>query len=1319
MMADSIDWEKGEITPPQGAPAAPQNEAVNWEQGEIKPPLPAKGFGGHVRDLGVSLAKGAVSVPEAVVGLADIPTGGKVGKFLENKGGMFGFRPKETKEIMDEWHTEQYKDQQQQFQNAEGFADKFEVAVDNPSLVAGAVAESVPLMGAGGVVGRGVMAVAPKVPGMVAAALGEGAMSAGSSAEQIRQQTEDGELTPAQSGYAAGAGAATTLFGAAGGRLAQKLGIGDADTLLTTGLNNQNVRAVAKGIPRQIVEGAISEGLLEELPQSMSEQILQNLALDKPWDEQLSDAAVMGILSGGAMGGIAAPFHGSQQQPAPAQPQPAPAQPQPAPAQPQPAPAPATQSAPKPTPSSQMGLNPAAGPLSAAASLAVDSGASAPAGDPNGAFDEVMPWDDPSFMDKAPDEPVTVASADENAGVLIPTAPENANAQTAETQQAGPQPAQAGGQAAGLAPVGEADQAVTPPAPTNLKEGLAKIRAQKQAGADVVQINTLPSRLGGGFSAAVRVKEGEQQVAWGKGTTKEAAVADARAKIAAALPKQSQEPADTSVLSPAQSPKPNEPHTTEPTSSPEFGSQEYWQKKVDAPVTAPPAEVRPTVKRGYHGSHSRGLTRLEGARGADTAFFGQGVYVSDNEADASEYASHDPSVNRDLVGKAEAYAKQHGVTYNEAKAALRKQGSTVYEVEHSAARPFAVSERGADLSDEKALRYAMAELDIPKEDHDRYVKWLQRDQGNGEKLLDTLGKLPGKGKLLRQYASVKNYDALSLSGPFALRSERLRGQPVEHTLLLNDDLANIVGSRELSEPEPAEVSAPAAEVKAPATPDIKAVLAKTIPEMTDAEIEQAIAHYGPDHPRTAKLKKKLAARKDNAEIDANMPARRAEWSQPADTQSVMAQVNAREQQVEQSIPARRPQPGEPDYSIEDAKADLDAMQQQANEAGYVADDRLNDRIRRQQALIQEMQTDTTQEQQLADDLEAADAALADEMGELEQSKPTNLKEGLAQLRQQKAEQAASPSTAPEHANVVGGVSESELKKIVAEFNAAQESMQDGDDQIHHLFDDPAKDEVVRLADKAKVYHKEHGWMTPAEAKAKIAEWKAHAKAQGKRGENADKVVLSLFDLTGKWSQPWEDAGYQVWRFDIQNDPEMGDVNNFSTEFFSDWFGDFDGDDIYAILAATPCTDFAVSGARHFAAKDKDGRTVASVKLVHQTLAAIEYFKPAVWAIENPVGRIEKLGGLPAWRLSFDPNQLGDPYTKKTLLWGRFNADLPIAPVEPTEGSKMHSQYGGKSLATKNARSATPEGFAYGFFMANNAVDHPVMALANKFDRLDR
>lgn len=344
------------------------------------------------------------------------------------------------------------------------------------------------------------------------------------------------------------------------------------------------------------------------------------------------------------------------------------------------------------------------------------------------------------------------------------------------------------------------------------------------------------------------------------------------------------------------------------------------------------------------------------------------------------------------------------------------------------------------------------------------------------------------------------------------------------------------------------------------------------------------------------------------------------------------------------------------------------------------------------------------------DMDSADEALI-----------SAIRAAIAPVKKQAGEKLEN-ATAPEHVESGdAGVTVQELKQIAKSFRDHINSGADGD--VTHIFDAPAKSEIVRLQDKARVHVSGKGWMTPAEAKTEIAKWKDNAFNQydndKSRSQNNQRVVLSLFDKSGKWSEPWEEAGYQVYRFDIQSDPDMGDVNNFSTEFFNDWFGDFEGMDIYAVLAACPCTDFAVSGARHFAAKDEDGRTVSSVKLVNKTLATIEYFKPAVWALENPVGRIEGLTGLPPWRLSFDPNHLGDTYTKKTLIWGRFNGDLPIAPVEPTEGSKMHSQYGGKSMATKNARSVTPEGFAYGFFQANNAIDNPVLAIAGKYDRLDR
>lgn len=302
-------------------------------------------------------------------------------------------------------------------------------------------------------------------------------------------------------------------------------------------------------------------------------------------------------------------------------------------------------------------------------------------------------------------------------------------------------------------------------------------------------------------------------------------------------------------------------------------------------------------------------------------------------------------------------------------------------------------------------------------------------------------------------------------------------------------------------------------------------------------------------------------------------------------------------------------------------------------------------------------------------------------------------------------------------------SDQELEELGDLYRACLQNQQEDGWQMHHLFDDPK--EVVRIEHKVRAQTENHGLLTPEAARARVKEWADHAAAQGKTGVNGDKVVLSFFDKTGAWSKPWRDAGYNVFQFDIQSGDGVetlgintGDVTNFDLDFFNDIFASFDGMDIYCVLSATPCTDFANSGSRHFEGKDAAGTTAFSVQLARVALAAIEYFKPSIWSMENPSGRIERLVGLPPWTVSFDPCHFGEDYTKKTLLWGRMNGDMPVAPCEPTEGSKMHRLYGGKSLATKNARSQTPEGFSYAFFMANNMIDNPVLAASCKYDRLD-
>ncbi len=274
-----------------------QGLGVTLEQ-PVQPPMPGRGAAGWAKDIGISALKGAIAVPEAAVGLADMVSGGRAGKALEE----VGFRPAEAKAILDDQYTDQTKQALGNVQKAEGVMGTLGAVIDNPSVIPLAIAESAPLMGGGGAVAQGVMRVAPRVGVLAAAAAGEGVVSAGSSAEQIRQQTQDGLLTGEQAAIAGTIGALTAGLGALGGKVAKKLGISDVDTMLAQGSLDAGVR---KGIVRSTLEGAAAEGLLEELPQSVQEQALQNLALGKPIDEGVDQAAVLGALTGAAMGGAA------------------------------------------------------------------------------------------------------------------------------------------------------------------------------------------------------------------------------------------------------------------------------------------------------------------------------------------------------------------------------------------------------------------------------------------------------------------------------------------------------------------------------------------------------------------------------------------------------------------------------------------------------------------------------------------------------------------------------------------------------------------------------------------------------------------------------------------------------------------------------------------------------------------------------------------------------------------------------------------------------------------------------------------------------
>lgn len=193
--------------------------------------------------------------------------------------------------------------------------------------------------------------------------------------------------------------------------------------------------------------------------------------------------------------------------------------------------------------------------------------------------------------------------------------------------------------------------------------------------------------------------------------------------------------------------------------------------------------------------------------------------------------------------------------------------------------------------------------------------------------------------------------------------------------------------------------------------------------------------------------------------------------------------------------------------------------------------------------------------------------------------------------------------------------------------------------------------------------------------------------------NSDKTILSLCDFSGNWVSPYRNAGYNV----IQVDLKLGDdirLYNYPGK-------------VHGILAAPPCTHFAVSGARWWKSKG-EGPLLEGLALIDACMRIIAVTQPDFWVLENPVGRLKNYLG--PYHHIFNPcdyaGYLADPskdaYTKKTCLWGKFNVPVKkeVTPIKVCAQGSWVQKLGGKSDRTKELRSMTPMGFAQAFFEAN-------------------
>ena len=181
-----------------------------------------------------------------------------------------------------------------------------------------------------------------------------------------------------------------------------------------------------------------------------------------------------------------------------------------------------------------------------------------------------------------------------------------------------------------------------------------------------------------------------------------------------------------------------------------------------------------------------------------------------------------------------------------------------------------------------------------------------------------------------------------------------------------------------------------------------------------------------------------------------------------------------------------------------------------------------------------------------------------------------------------------------------------------------------------------------------------------------------------------RVVLDLCAGSGAWSAPYVAAGYDVRRVDLPIDVRLLR---------------FPGR-VHGILAAPPCTMFCRMRMCRGEPTQEQFREALSV--VDACLRLVAVCRPDWWALENPQGYLTRWLGPP--QLRFHPYEYGDPWTKRTWLWGNFTMPLPMMAAAIPEGSwvRQHEADGSQSGMARGTAEAsrTPPGFAQAFFEVN-------------------
>jgi site-specific DNA-cytosine methylase len=177
-------------------------------------------------------------------------------------------------------------------------------------------------------------------------------------------------------------------------------------------------------------------------------------------------------------------------------------------------------------------------------------------------------------------------------------------------------------------------------------------------------------------------------------------------------------------------------------------------------------------------------------------------------------------------------------------------------------------------------------------------------------------------------------------------------------------------------------------------------------------------------------------------------------------------------------------------------------------------------------------------------------------------------------------------------------------------------------------------------------------------------------------------VLIACEFSGVVRRAFRAAGHDAWSCDLLP-AEDGSVYHIvgDVRFY---MGPHDWD---LMIAHPPCTDLAVSGARHFPAKIADGRQGRALEFVQALMdAPIEHI-----AIENPISVISSKIRKPDQIIQ--PWQHGHGEVKATCLW--LKNLPPLVPTNIVEGreARVHRMPPGPNRWKERSRTLEGVGAA--------------------------